>query len=245
MKRFHFVGLAVMLLAALSLLFASPVQGGGDKVVICHFPPDNPWNAHTIQVSKHALAAHYAHGDIPGPCPVDATGQLACLVQNTWGPVFAFYDVPERQFDPLRVYTTMKHSLPDDPVFGALPARLSYWTAGSYWTQLFGFDPPPYEMQLPPNVTWGTYTANCRFCLLPIWHLIVQNARGQKALIEAPANPPGYDTSRDYYSVSYTQADGACEDYPAGLLFHYTGEYWELDGSPVVEDSNHDGHLGN
>ncbi|NDC37032.1 MAG: hypothetical protein EBZ48_03150 [Proteobacteria bacterium] len=44
------------------------------KVTICHIPPGNPANAQTIQVSPDAVAAHLAHGDILGPCPVDCVG---------------------------------------------------------------------------------------------------------------------------------------------------------------------------
>lgn len=39
------------------------------KVTICHIPPGNPGNAHTISVSRNALPAHLAHGDSEGPCP--------------------------------------------------------------------------------------------------------------------------------------------------------------------------------
>jgi LPXTG-motif cell wall-anchored protein len=39
-----------------------------DKVVVCHIPPGNPGNAHTIVVSENALPAHMAHGDTEGPC---------------------------------------------------------------------------------------------------------------------------------------------------------------------------------
>lgn len=41
------------------------------KVTICHVPPGNPGNAHTITVSKNALDAHLAHGDYKGPCKED------------------------------------------------------------------------------------------------------------------------------------------------------------------------------
>lgn len=40
-----------------------------EKVVICHIPPGNPGNAHTISVSPNAVPAHLAHGDTLGPCP--------------------------------------------------------------------------------------------------------------------------------------------------------------------------------
>jgi hypothetical protein len=41
----------------------------GQKVLICHIPPGNPDNAHTISVAPSAVPAHLAHGDTPGPCP--------------------------------------------------------------------------------------------------------------------------------------------------------------------------------
>jgi hypothetical protein len=40
-----------------------------EKVLICHRPPGNPENAHTISVSPNAVPAHLAHGDTLGPCP--------------------------------------------------------------------------------------------------------------------------------------------------------------------------------
>jgi hypothetical protein len=39
------------------------------KVTICHVPPGNPSNAHTITVGVSALPAHLAHGDKQGECP--------------------------------------------------------------------------------------------------------------------------------------------------------------------------------
>jgi hypothetical protein len=41
---------------------------GDGKVTICHRPPGNPSNAHTISVSVNAVPAHLGHGDICGPC---------------------------------------------------------------------------------------------------------------------------------------------------------------------------------
>ncbi len=49
-----------------------PIAGsegsGGKKVEICHVPPGNPDNAHTINVSINALEAHLEHGDLLGDC---------------------------------------------------------------------------------------------------------------------------------------------------------------------------------
>ncbi len=43
----------------------------GNKVTICHRPPGNPGNAHTIRVGEPAARAHLRNhpGDTPGPCP--------------------------------------------------------------------------------------------------------------------------------------------------------------------------------
>jgi hypothetical protein len=41
------------------------------KITICHIPPGNPANAHSITVSVNALAAHLAHGDSIGTCVCD------------------------------------------------------------------------------------------------------------------------------------------------------------------------------
>jgi hypothetical protein len=47
----------------------SELKGGAAKVMICHYPPGNPSNAHTLRVGEPAVAAHVAlHGDTLGPC---------------------------------------------------------------------------------------------------------------------------------------------------------------------------------
>jgi hypothetical protein len=41
-----------------------------EQVTICHYPPGNPANAHTITVGASAVDAHVRnHGDTIGPCP--------------------------------------------------------------------------------------------------------------------------------------------------------------------------------
>ena len=47
------------------------VSGKSDKngkITICHIPPGNPSNRHTITISVAALKAHLAHGDLIGSC---------------------------------------------------------------------------------------------------------------------------------------------------------------------------------
>ena len=41
------------------------------KTTICHIPPGNPANAHTICVGNAAVPAHLDHGDFVGTCSCD------------------------------------------------------------------------------------------------------------------------------------------------------------------------------
>ena len=41
---------------------------GSTKVPVCHIPPGNPANFHTISVGEKALQAHLNHGDLEGSC---------------------------------------------------------------------------------------------------------------------------------------------------------------------------------
>jgi hypothetical protein len=43
-------------------------DGTSSSLVLCHIPPGNPDNAHTIRVGRAAVDAHLAHGDTLGPC---------------------------------------------------------------------------------------------------------------------------------------------------------------------------------
>ena len=45
------------------------VRRDRDKLTICHFPPGNPDNAHTLSIGSSAWPAHETHGDTLGPCP--------------------------------------------------------------------------------------------------------------------------------------------------------------------------------
>ena len=52
----------------LGILISLREASSDDKVTICHIPPGNPDNAHTLSVGAPAVAAHLAHGDTLGPC---------------------------------------------------------------------------------------------------------------------------------------------------------------------------------
>jgi hypothetical protein len=57
-----------VLLTALFALTASAAWAGAAKVQVCHIPPGNPANFHTITISENALQAHLGHGDLAGAC---------------------------------------------------------------------------------------------------------------------------------------------------------------------------------
>lgn len=57
----------------LNVIVSNNTQSNGSvntsgKTTICHIPPGNPNNAHTISVGNGAVPAHLAHGDYLGPC---------------------------------------------------------------------------------------------------------------------------------------------------------------------------------
>jgi len=56
------------LLLTLFVLTASAAWAGNAKVQVCHIPPGNPGNFHTITISENALQAHLGHGDLAGAC---------------------------------------------------------------------------------------------------------------------------------------------------------------------------------
>jgi len=64
-------------LAALAVLavMSGTAQAKNEKITICHVPPGNPDNAHTITISENAWPAHQAHGDSQGECPDPPPGE--------------------------------------------------------------------------------------------------------------------------------------------------------------------------
>jgi hypothetical protein len=79
---------------AIFLMLFGVLSGNGyaaskGKVDICHIPPGNPNNAHTINVSTSAVKAHLAHGDTLGECPdaVSARGNLYTVCDDRTGEI--------------------------------------------------------------------------------------------------------------------------------------------------------------
>jgi len=70
-RHFRRVASAVLAPTAMAALIvlAPTASAKGDKVTICHIPPGNPENAHTITISVNALETHIEqHGDTLGEC---------------------------------------------------------------------------------------------------------------------------------------------------------------------------------
>ena len=73
MKKLTLFTLLVSVLVAFG---AQNAFAGAAKVSVCHIPPGNPDNFHTITISEKAYAAHLAHGDVAGAC--DAACATLC-----------------------------------------------------------------------------------------------------------------------------------------------------------------------
>lgn len=58
------------------------VSTDDDDLVICHYPPGNPTNKHTISVSDNAWPAHQKHGDTIGACPGGSVFSVASSVSS-------------------------------------------------------------------------------------------------------------------------------------------------------------------
>jgi hypothetical protein len=62
--------------------------GNSTKVQICHVPPGNPGNAHTLCVGASAVPAHLAHGDTFGPCGNTCTATNPACAPASCGGTF-------------------------------------------------------------------------------------------------------------------------------------------------------------
>ena len=43
------------------------------KIIVCHYPPENPSNKHSLEISESALETHLAHNDTLGACETQST----------------------------------------------------------------------------------------------------------------------------------------------------------------------------
>lgn len=68
--------LSALIVAALMVPALAAAAGPKEKTELCHVPPGNPGNAHTITVGGNAANAHLGHGDTLGPCPIERPGKV-------------------------------------------------------------------------------------------------------------------------------------------------------------------------
>jgi hypothetical protein len=61
--------LGVSLSSAAFIVEPAHAGGPAEKVTICHIPPGNPSNSHTINIGQKGIDAHLAHGD-----PLESVG---------------------------------------------------------------------------------------------------------------------------------------------------------------------------
>jgi hypothetical protein len=67
-----------LMLAAVVVAFGATMAQAAPlpKVTICHIPPGNPDNAHTITISENALQAHINNHDESSPGAMSATDRV-------------------------------------------------------------------------------------------------------------------------------------------------------------------------
>ena len=108
----------VIALLAIGVTFAIALPAGetlasNPKVKVCHIPPGNPDNAHVINVSQNAVAAHLAHGDFVGascdPTATPTSTFTSVPATNTFTPV-----PPTSTFTPVPATNTFTPVPPTD-----------------------------------------------------------------------------------------------------------------------------------
>jgi len=86
------------------LLFCSTAFGGAERVDVCHIPPSDPENFHTIRINQKAEESHLNHGDLQGACAegsddgcpcfteLEAGSALGCLLEENQSISAVFQD---------------------------------------------------------------------------------------------------------------------------------------------------------
>ncbi len=130
-----------LMLVAVALALANPVMAGGNKVDVCHIPPGNPDNKHTITISNKALDAHLAHGDLAGSCENQVTcpcwdggeDSVATSLQAFWTdntPLPCTYDACVAETSTNGTSTTTEHDAGCDA-----PTNFPVGTLNQRWTE--------------------------------------------------------------------------------------------------------------
>lgn len=97
MKKINRTDKTMVALFFLALFMLFSMIANAQKKDICHIPPGDPDNAHTISINSNAVDAHLAHGDYLGPC--NDSGTQVELLRVEVSP------------NPYLVETTVKYTL--------------------------------------------------------------------------------------------------------------------------------------
>lgn len=73
----------------ITVLYVPGAMAQASKVDVCHIPPGNPDNVHTITISENALAVHLDHGDNIGACDSEMNIALRAKAAPAPAPVLA------------------------------------------------------------------------------------------------------------------------------------------------------------
>lgn len=157
MKRLIIGAIAVALLAVTPAA-AVIAKEQDHKVTICHVPPGNPANAHSITISKKALKAHLGDndeglhgGDSYGPCkPSSTPAPTPTATASTPSPTASPSPTPSPTPEP----TTTPSPSPE-PTSTPTPAPSASPSETPTCDLPEGCGRPTPEVTLPPTDTEG------------------------------------------------------------------------------------------
>jgi hypothetical protein len=153
MKKLTFTLRAVKITALFVLVFLSGMVLAQEKITICHCPPGNPNNCHSITISVNAWAAHLENhsGDHLGVC--DGDDAYRKLVDVVVSPNPATdqttinYDLSEESSVNIDVYNEMGYKvqtiLSDTKQAGTYTEDFSAQASGFYLVNVVAVT--PYE----------------------------------------------------------------------------------------------------
>ena len=133
-----------------------------NKVLVCHIPPGNPANAHTICISPNAVSMHLEqHGDLLGPCGNSSCppGLLDASSGNGLNSKIKNLGLNSKEENGFKIFpnpsnghftVTLANPRPEDTIY-----KLSDIRGKTIWTQKFGEGEMPLywkkQFDLPGN----------------------------------------------------------------------------------------------
>ena len=87
-----------VILAPLMLL---PFVMNAQKIEVCHIPPTDRDNVHTIEVERNGLKEHLYHGDYLGPCKEDEENYFSMVVAPN--PYYERTNINYTLYEPAKI----------------------------------------------------------------------------------------------------------------------------------------------